>query len=224
VKGRVEEMLDRMMCDLSQAARVVAYSRVRNCEGRNVAMCEKVLSLSDPSASYIKKGAREPVIGYKPQLMRSRQGFITAFELQHGNPNDAARLLPLTRQHIERTGVVPTDYVSVDDGYSSAVNRRELLKLGIATVSMNGATGRKVTPDEEWASIEYEAARNARSAVESLVFTLRYNFHLYRFSRRGLEDVQTEMYEKVIAHNLWRAALLRERAAAQEQEAARKAA
>lgn len=219
VKGRLEEMLDQIMCDLSQAARVVAYSWTRNCEGKSVPVSEKVLSLSDPSASFIKKGAREPVIGYKPQIMRSLQGFITAFELQQGNPNDAARLLPLTRQHIERTGVVPAKCVSVDDGYSSGPNRADLRSLGIETVSMNGAKGRKITPEDEWSSPEYETARNARSAVESLVFTLRYKFHLYRFSRRGIEDVELEMYEKVIAHNLWRASLLRERAAAQDRVA-----
>ena len=125
----------------------------------------------------------------------------------------------MTEQHIERTGVVPVNGVSVDDGYSSASNRENLLALGIATVSLNGAKGRKVTPDEQWDSPEYQAARNARSAVESLVFTLRYKFHLYRFSRRGIEDVRIEMVEKVIVHNLWRAALLRERAAAGEKQA-----
>ena len=92
-------------------------------------------------------------------------------------------------------------------------NRQNLLALGVGTVSLNGAKGRKVTPEDQWNSPEYQAARNARSAVESLIFTLRYKFHLYRFSRRGIEDVRIEMYEKVIVHNLWRAVLLRGRAA-----------
>ncbi len=43
--------------------------------------------------------------------------------------------------------------------------------------------------------------------------------HVHRFSRRGLNDVRAEMYEKVVAHNVWRAATLRKRAAAQEKKA-----
>ena len=37
----------------------------------------KVLSLSDGSAAYIKKGSRN-LIGYKPQLVRSENGFVTS--------------------------------------------------------------------------------------------------------------------------------------------------
>ncbi len=215
IRNRLERKLNSIFNDLADAARVLAYARERVFEGKSTPMTEKILSLSDGSAAYIKKGQRDPVIGYKPQVMRSRNGFVTAFEVQQGNPGDAARLVPLTRQHVERTGFVP-EIVSVDDGYSSRVNRDAMLKMGVDVVSMNGATGRKVTPEEEWFSPLYERARDDRSAVESLVFTLRRKFHLHRFSRRGLVNVEIEMYEKVIAHNLWRIALLRKRAASQE--------
>lgn len=218
MRKRLERKLDSMFGDLADAARVLAYARERVFEDKPTPMSEKILSLSDGSAAYIRKGQREPVIGYKPQVVRSRNGFVTAFELQQGNPADAARLVPLTLQHVARTGSVP-EIVSVDDGYSSRANRKALLGMGVEVVSMNGATGRKVTPEEEWASPLYEQARDYRSAVESLVYTLRRKFHLHRFSRRGLDNVVTEMYEKAIAHNLWRAALLRKRAAAQQPAA-----
>lgn len=217
-RHRAESVVDRVLCDLADAARVVAYARQRVLDGKTIPSSEKVLSLSDGSAAYIKKGSREAVIGYKPQVMRSCEGFITAFELQTGNPNDAARLVPLTEQHVARTGTIPS-VLSVDDGYSSGPNRRILEKLGVETISMNGATGKRITPEELWESVAYGQARNKRSAVESLVFTFRFKFHLYRFSRRGIVAVRTEMYEKVIAHNFWRAALLRKRAAAMESAA-----
>jgi len=47
--------------------------------------------------------------------------------------------------------------------------------------------------------------------VESIIFTLRYKFDLYRFSRRGLEAVTAEIKEKIIAYNLQRMALVRQR-------------
>lgn len=218
-----ETLLDRITSDLDDAAKVVAYARERVLEGRSVPSSEKILSLSDRSAAYIKKGGREVVIGYKPQLMRSCNGFVTAFELQTGNPADAARLLPLTFQHIVHTGVTPGE-VSVDDGYSSRLNRLALEAIGVQTISMNGAKGKHITPEDQWSSPAYEEARDKRSAVESLVYTMRFKFHLHRFSRRGIDAARSEMYEKVIAHNLWRASLLRKRAAAADPATPAKAA
>ena len=99
--------------------------------------------------------------------------------------------------------------MSVDDGYSSSKNRKVLKGMGIEIVSIGGSKGKKITPEIEWDSPEYQQARNARSAVESIVFVLRYKFHLESFSRRGLDGVMAELTEKVIAHNFWRIAYLR---------------
>ncbi len=215
-RQRAVSLLDRILGDLADAAQVIAYSRRRVEGGESVPMQDKVLSLADPDAAYIKKGGREPVLGYKPQLVRSCQGFITAFEVQKGNPADSDRLVPLVEQHVANTAVNPA-VVSVDDGYSSGPNRQALLDRKVEVISMNGAKGRKVTPEDEWNSERYMEARNKRSSVESLVYTFRFKFHMYRFSRRGLENVRVEMLEKVVAHNFWRAAKLRKRAAAREK-------
>lgn len=216
-RQRASTLLDRIFGDLAAAAQVIVYSRKRIVEDKSTPMAEKVLSLADPDAAYIKKGGREPVLGYKPQLVRSSRGFITAFELQKGNPADSARLVPLIDQHIANTAVQPV-VVSVDDGYSSGPNRRALLDRDVEVVSMNGAKGRKITPEEDWNSECYKQARDKRSAVESLVYTFRFKFHVHRFSRRGLDGVRAEMFEKVVAHNFWRATMLRKRAATRKRQ------
>ena len=113
-------------------------------------------------------------------------------------------------QHCENTKTVPHT-ATVDDGYSSGKNLKALKKMGITIVSIGGSKGKKITPDDEWDSPEYQEARNGRSAVESIVFVLRYKFHLRSFSRRGLERVNAELTEKVIAHNFWRIAYLRKK-------------
>ena len=208
--------VNRVLSDLADTAKVIAYSRKRVVRGESTPMAEKILSLADPDAAYIKKGGREPVLGYKPQLVRSSEGFITAFELQKGNPADAARLVPMVDQHIANTAVRPV-VVSVDDGYSSGRNRQALLERDVEVISMNGAKGKKITPEQEWHSEPYKQARDKRSAVESLVYTFRFKFHVYRFSRRGLTGVRAEIFEKVVAHNFWRATILRKRAAARER-------
>ena len=204
---QAEAIMEIVNDDLSAAVRVCEYTGDRVFKGIVLPSVEKVLSLSDTCAAFIKKGGREPKIGYKPQVARSKNGFITAFELEQGNPADSARLLPVTRQHQSNTGITP-DVVTTDDGYSSKAARDELLKE-IPTVSINGSKGKKITSEEQWNSEPYASARSMRSAVESLVFTLRYKFNLYRFSRRGIEAVKGEMTEKMIVHNFWRIGVIK---------------
>jgi len=199
---QAEAIMEIVNDDLAAVVRVCEYTGCRIFKNIILPSAEKILSLSDSSAAFIKKGGREPKIGYKPQVARSGNGFITAFELEQGNPADSARLLPVTRQHQRNTGITP-NVITVDDGYSSKAGRDELLEE-ISTVSINGSKGKKITSEEQWNSAPYADARNMRSAVESLVFTLRYKFSLYRFSRRGIEAVKGEMTEKIIVHNFWR--------------------
>lgn len=205
-----EAFIDRIILDIEGVIRVYKYAGDRVFHGITLSAPEKILSLSDECASFIKKGGREAVIGYKPQVARSGNGFITAFEVEQGNPADSARLLPVIRQHCQNTSSTPST-IAVDDGYSSIANRKKLKNMGVETISIGGSKGKKLTPEAEWESQEYKDARNARSAVESIVFVLRYKFHLGSFSRRGIQGVTAELTEKVIAHNLWRIAYLRKK-------------
>ena len=203
-----QEAIDQILLDLESIIHVYTYAGDRVFHGITLPAPEKVMSLSDECAAFIQKCGRKPVIGYKPQVARSGEGFITAYEVQQGNPADSARLQPVIIQHCQNTGCVPQT-VSVDDGYSSSKNRKVLKGMGIETVSIGGSKGKKITPEIEWDSPEYQQARNARSAVESIIFVLRHKFHLESFTRRGLDGVMAELTEKVIAHNFWRLAYLR---------------
>jgi len=218
VQRRYEEAIGTIFDCLGQAICICEYAEKRISEGDSRPAAEKILSISDRMAAYIKKGGREAIIGYKPQILRTGNGFITVAELRVGNPNDASRFLPVVEEHIAKTRVVPGTAGS-DDGYTGARVRADLQGLGIAVVSMNGSKGKKLIPELEWESAEYVAARNARSAVESAIWVLRCKFSLYRFTRRGLEAVRAELQEKVLVYNLWRCALLRRRQA--EGQAAR---
>ena len=202
--------IDRIILDLENVIRVYTYAGNRVFHGITLPSPEKVLSLSDECVSFIKKGGRDAVVGYKPQVVRSGEGFITAFELYQGNPADAARAVPVIQDHCKNTDSIPQT-AAFDDGYSSQKNMKALKGLGIGTVAIGGSKGKKVTPDMEWDSPEHQDARNARSAVESIIFVLRYKFHLESFTRRGLEGVTAELTEKVIAHNFWRIAYLKKK-------------
>lgn len=218
--------LDVLPSRAQMAARVVGWLRqdlqnlvkvIESCDARvmqniKLPVDQKLLSVSDPDVGFIAKGGRESVVGYKPQLGRSGAGFVVALLVPQGNAADSGQLVPIFDQHVQRTGVVPST-VSVDDGYASAEGRNELQRRGVEVVSISGSKGKKITPDEDWDNLEYVAARDARSAVESLMFTLKHGFDFGRVARRGLENVRAEMLEDVLAYNFCRMARCRQAAA-----------
>lgn len=203
-------LIEWMEEDLLWLSRVIAYCFERIENDKIADSKTKKLSLSDRSASFIRKGNREDVIGYKPQLCRSKQGFIPGLRVPKGNAADSAEFLKIAGDSIARTGVVP-DTVSVDDGYANTDARNKLLEMGIKVVSISGSKGKRIICEEDWASEGYIQARNDRSAVESLMFTIKYGFDFGKVMRRGIENVRAELLEKVLAYNFCRINEIRKR-------------
>lgn len=207
-RARATRLVEWMQTDLENLRRVVQCCEARVLRDEKVPIDEKLLSVSDPDVGFIAKGGRESVVGYKPQLARSGNGFITGLIVPQGNASDSCQLVPMFEQVIRRTGVIP-EIVSVDDGYSSTTGRATLQALGAKVVSISGSKGKKITPDEDWDSEPYAVARDNRSAVESLMFTIKNGFDFGRVARRGLENVRAELLEKVLAYNFCRFAACR---------------
>ena len=214
-----ERLLQQIKSDLFDANRVLEYAHDRVFHDKVLPSTEKVLSLSDGSAAFIQKGGRKAIIGYKPQLVRSANGFVTSLIVPQGNTADSAELVPAISDSISRTGVVP-DLVSTDDGYASAKGRDLLLGMKIKDVSISGAKGKKLTDPDKWVSELYRKARGDRSAVESLMFTIKNGFEFGELGRRGLMAVRDELLEKVLAYNCCRIILMKKRRREKLDEAA----
>ena len=178
--------------------------------GKALPSTEKVLSLSDGSAAYIKKGNRNAVIGYKPQLVRSENGFITSLIVPQGNAADSVELVPAISDSLQRTSVI-AELVSTDDGYASTNGKKEVLAMGVKNISISGSKGKKLTDESDWESNMYKNARRNRSAVESLMFTIKDGFEFGELGRRGLKAVRAELMEKVLAYNCCRSILMKKR-------------
>ena len=197
---QLQALWDNMENDLLALSPVLYYAEERVFRDIKLPSVEKILSLSDTTATFIKKGQRNPVIGYKPQIGMSKNGFVTAFILDKGNVSDSAYLFPLVKKHKGSTGIIP-DFVSTDDGYSSKKGRDDCLAFGVKHVCLSGAVGKGILGEELWVDPEYIAGRRQRSAVESLMFTLKYVFYLGRMRWVGIEAVRKEMLTKIIAYN-----------------------
>jgi len=83
----------------------------------------------------------------------------------------------------------------------------------IEVISINGAKGRALTSRADWESDVFAQARNKRSAVESLMYTLKHGFDFGEVARRGLSAVHAELLEKALAYNVGVTVRLRREAA-----------
>src|SRR5229473_1646920 len=196
-----EEALCFIAEDLAALEQAANVCERRVMEQEKVPMAEKIISLSDSDASFIVKGGWNTVVGYRPQLARSGGGFVTGLVLPRGNAADSPHLVPMVKEQITNTGVIPS-VVSADDGYSSQEGLEEVLGLGVKVVSISGAKGKKLIEAQQWKSQHYRQARAERSAIESLVFTLKEGFEFAQMMRRTHENVLAEMLEKVLAYNI----------------------
>jgi hypothetical protein len=103
------------------------------------------------------------MVGYRPQLARSGNGFVTALVLPQGNAADRPHPVKMVKELITNTGVIPA-VSSADDGYSSKQGLEEVQALGVKVVSISGAKGKKLFEPRQWKSKPYREARAERSA------------------------------------------------------------
>jgi hypothetical protein len=196
-----EEALCLIAEDLAALEQSANVCERRVMDQEKVPVAEKIISLSDSDASFIVKGGWNTVVGYRPQLARSGSGFVTGLVLPRGNAADSPHLVAMVKEQITNTGVIPS-MASADDGYSSQEGLEEVLRLGLKVVSISGAKGKKLIEAQQWKSQPYRQARADRSAMESLVFTLKESFEFGEMVRRTHENVLAEMLEKVLAYNI----------------------
>ena len=196
-----EEALGLIADDLAALDQTANVCERRIMAQEKVPVAEKIISLSDSDASFIVKGGWNTVVGYRPQLARSGSGFVTGLVLPRGNAADSRHLVAMVKEQITNTGVLPT-MASADDGYSSQEGLEEVLHLGLKVVSISGAKGKRLLEAQQWKSRPYRQARAERSAIESLVFTLKEGFEFGEMARRTHENVLAEMLEKVLAYNV----------------------
>lgn len=212
-----EEVVALIRADIQAIGQVAAAGERRVLQAEQVPSQEKVISLSDPDAAFIVKGGWNTVIGYRPQLGRSGQGFVSALLVPAGNAADSGQLVEVVLDHWERSGVLPR-VVSSDDGYCDQRAREDLLQTGVAVVSVSGAKGKKITAPEQWNRPDYRAARANRSAVESLMFTLKDGYEFGQLLRRERENVRAELTEKVLAYNMAQILRVRRRREREQRE------
>src|SRR6202140_5078739 len=154
--------------------------------------------------------------GLPPATGTQWKRFCHCTGVASGNAADSRHLVAMVKEQITNTGVIPA-MTSADDGYSSQEGREEVLGLGVEVVSISGAKGKRLLEAQQWKSRPYQQARAERSAIESLVFTLKEGFEFGEMARRTHENVLAEMLEKVLAYNISQIIRVRKKLSEAEQ-------
>jgi IS5 family transposase len=180
--------------------RILTQSQRRVLDGQAVKASEKLVSLFEPHADIIVKGARDVQYGHKLNLVTGRSGLILDVVVETGNPADAERFLPMLERQIAHCGVPPRQ-VAADGGYASQDNLTAAKALGITDVAFHKKRGLAVEDmvKSRWV---YRKLRNFRAGIEAGISCLKRAYGLARCTWRGLDHFKTYIWSAVVAHNL----------------------
>jgi IS5 family transposase len=181
-------------------ARVLAQSERRVLHGQAVPAGDKLVSLFEPHADIIVKGARDVQYGHKLNLVTGKSGLILDIVIETGNPADAERFLPMLDRHIARCGTPPRQ-IAADGGYASRDNLDQAKGRGVTDVAFHKKRGLAVADMTKSAWV-YRKLRNFRAGIEAGISCLKRAYGGARCTWRGLDHFKAYVWSAVVAHNL----------------------
>lgn len=96
-------------------------------------VADKLVSLVDDEARHGAKSDAKPFTGYKGNIMKSEDGFVTNIVGTSGNTYDGNILVPLVDEKIENSS--KPSKIAGDTHYGSAENRYQMSQRGITIVA-----------------------------------------------------------------------------------------
>jgi IS5 family transposase len=181
-------------------ARVLDQSERRVLHGQPVPAGDKLVSLFEPHADIIVKGARDVQYGHKLTLVTGKSGLILDVVIETGNPADAERFLPMLDRHIARCGAPPRQ-MAADGGYASRDNLDQAKARGVTDVAFHKKRGLAVADMTKSAWV-YRKLRNFRAGIEAGISCFKRAYGGGQCTWRGLDHFKTYVWSAVVAHNL----------------------
>jgi transposase, IS5 family len=180
--------------------RVLTQSERRVLRGQAVPASDKLVSLFEPHADIIVKGARDVQYGHKLNLVTGKSGLILDIVIEPGNPADAERFLPMLDRHIDRCGRPPRQ-MAADGGYASRDNLDQAKARGITDVAFHKKRGLAVA-DMTKSPWVYRKLRNFRAGIEAGISCFKRAYGGGRCTWRGIDHFKAYVWSAVVAHNL----------------------
>lgn len=180
--------------------RIIAQTERRVLGGEQVRAGDKLVSLFEPHADIIVKGAREVRYGHKLNLSTGKTGMILDLVIEDGNPADAERFGPMLDRHIEHYGKAPRQ-CAVDGGYASTANLATAKAKGVQDAAFHKKRGLTIEDmvKSRWV---YRKLRNFRAGIEANISCLKRAYGLGRCTWKGLDHFKAYVWSSVVAYNL----------------------
>jgi IS5 family transposase len=179
---------------------VISQTERRVFGGETVPAKEKVLSLFEPHADIIVKGARDVQYGHKLNLVSGRSGLILDVVIEDGNPVDSQRFMPMLQRHEAHYASMPRQ-VAADGGYASPGNLHAAKAAGIEDVAFHKKRGLAINQmtRSPWV---YRRLRNFRAGIEAGISCLKRAYGLSRCTWKGLQHFHAYVWSSTVAYNL----------------------
>jgi len=186
--------------------KVINQTERRVLHGEQVPAEDKIVSIFEPDTNIIVKGNRNTEYGHKLNFTTGQSGLVLDVVIEQGNPNDAARLLPMIERQQDIYGRVPRQ-TAADGCYASKENVVKAKDMGVKDVAFNKKCGIEVEDmvKSEWV---YKKLTKFRAGVEGNISCLKRRFGLTRCSWKGLEGFKSYIWASSVAYNLMQLARL----------------
>ena len=196
--------LDRWLAQVEHyetlVLKVISQTERRVLGGEKVPANEKCVSVFEPHTDIIVKGARDVQYGHKLNLTSGRSGLILDVVIEHGNPADAQRFMPMLERHQTHYGAMPRQ-VAADGGYASLDNLQAAKAQGVEDVAFHKKRGLAIADmtKSQWV---YRRLRNFRAGIEAGISCLKRAYGLARCTWKGLPHFEAYVWSSVVAYNL----------------------
>jgi IS5 family transposase len=198
--------LERIARDLevtaSRVERIATQTRQR-IGGTTPDGATRLVSLHDPDARPIRKGRLgKPVeFGYKAQVVDNQDGVVVDHNVEMGNPNDAAMLVPAIGRVAARANRVPKA-VTADRGYGDVVVRDALSEMGVHNVVLPTRGKPNAAQRELQQRPAFQRLVKWRTGSEGRISCLKRDFGWNRTRIDGLGGARVWCGHGVFNHNL----------------------
>jgi IS5 family transposase len=175
---------------------VVAVAHRVHVKGEEVPARERVFSLFEPHTELLKRGKRDrPVeFGHMVWLARSREKFITDYEVMEEREPDSVLAEPVVVRHKALYGVRP-GVLAADKGFSPCAEKRAELEAAVETL----AIPRRMA---DFADAVMRGWQWFRGGIEGTISTLKRAFRLFRCLFRGFKNFASGVGLSIFGHNL----------------------
>ena len=182
---------------LELTSQVLSQTIRRVLEGEEVPAEEKIVSLFEPHADIIEKGARETIFGHKVCVSSGKSGLILDCMVLEGNPCDTTLVEDVITRHKNSYGSAPSQIV-FDGGFASIENIEKAIEHEVDDIVFPKKKGIEPSCSDR----VFKMLSNFRAGIEAGISTLKRSYGFGRVFAKGWRAFKNSLYNGIAAFNL----------------------